>query len=235
MSLRAWNWPWRACYHVRARALSTCKGSRAVSALKLCRICGPQSVAVSLHGTGTETRPVLVGRVSFGVCVCVGVGWWVWFLLSEQEHGKRGGLSAVYPYICGVGLYPAGRWACDIVEVGAVCGLGAGLTVVDGGRVFLLHVSGGLEGYKDRAGGRFNPQPLGGLPCYGKMKTVVRYDPITVSVFLGHLSPTKVVRAGLVGAWGLVSLEQGATCGAVVSLQIRAAFLGGGFNCLHVV
>ena len=111
---------------------------------------------------------------------------------------------------------PAGRWACYVIEVRAVCGLGAGLTVVHCRGVFLLHISGGLEGYKNRAGGRFNSQPLGGSPCYGKMKGIVTNNLVAVAVLLGHLSPTKVVRAGLVGAGCLVGLKNGLTVGAGV-------------------
>ena len=79
---------------------------------------------------------------------------WValWVVVSPFEGLKlkdceRVGLPAVYPYVLGVGLNPAGRWACDIVQVRAVCGFGAGLTMVHCRGVFLLHISGGLFGY----------------------------------------------------------------------------------------
>ena len=116
----------------------------------------------------------------------------------------------------GGGFNPAGRWACDIVQVGAVCGLCPCLAIIDCRGVFLLHGAGGLDGYKNRAGGRFNPQPLGGFPCYGKMKGIERNNLVAVAVFLRHLSPAKVVRAGLVGAWCLICLVDGFTVGAGV-------------------
>ena len=134
----------------------------------------------------------------------------------KLEHCKGRRLLSVYPYALGGGFNPSGRWACDIVEVRAVCGLGAGLTVIHCRGVFLLHGAGGLDGHKNRAGGRFNPQPLGGSPCYGKIIGIVTNDFIAVAVLLGHLSPTKVVRAGLVGAGCLVGLEKGFTIGAGV-------------------
>lgn len=146
--------------------------------------------------------------------------WWValWCVVSPFEGLKlkdreRVGLPAIYSYILGGGLYPAGRGACDIVQVGEVCGLGAGLAVVYCRGVFLLHISGGLECYKNRAGGRFNSQPLGGSPCHSKKVATVGYYLISVALLLCHLLPTLVVRAGLVGAGCLVGLENGFTVG----------------------
>ena len=135
---------------------------------------------------------------------------------TKLKDCERVGLPSEYPYILGVGFNPAGRWTCYIIQVGAVCGLGAGLTVVHCRGVFLLHISGGLEGYKNRAGGRFNSQPFGGSPCYGKMEGIVTNNLVAAAVLLRHLSPTKVVRAGLVGARCLVGLEDGFTVGAGV-------------------
>ena len=86
-----------------------------------------------------------------------GGGWFLLLRASELKNCKGFGLLSEYPYILGGGFNPAGRWACDIVQVRAVCGFGAGLTIIDCRGVFLLHISGGLEGYKNRAGGRFNP------------------------------------------------------------------------------
>lgn len=65
-----------------------------------------------------------VGRFSLGGCV--------WFLLSELEHGKRCGLSAIYLYFVGlvVGFNPSGGGACDIIKIRFICCVRAALAVV---------------------------------------------------------------------------------------------------------
>lgn len=55
----------------------------------------------------------------------------VGFSLTYRKDCKRCGLLAVYLNVCCGGLYPSGGWACDIVQIRSICGLGACLTMVN--------------------------------------------------------------------------------------------------------
>lgn len=88
-----------------------------------CLVSASLSVCVSIHA---RKAALFVGR-SFSCG-------YVWFLLSELEHGKRCGLSAVYLYFVGlvVGFNPSGGGTCNIIKICFVCGLGSAFAVVNG-------------------------------------------------------------------------------------------------------
>ena len=70
-------------------------------------------------------------------------------------------------------------------------------------------------------------------PCNCKEIAIIRNDFVTVAVFLSHLFPAKIVRAGFVGAGPVVTVEQFKICAAVVTLKIILSFLGVCFDCFH--
>lgn len=127
MSLRGFYGALLACYSFRLRAVSTCKEKKApfcpsfaLFALLACSL----SLLALLLFAYTRKAARFVGR-SFSLGGA-------WFLLSEHEHGKRCGLSAVYLYFVGlvVGFNPSGGWACNIIKIRLVGCIGAACTMV---------------------------------------------------------------------------------------------------------
>ena len=116
------------CYINRLRTSSTYKRERATKTLFcpcscscLCSLPCVLCVCCSLYRK--KKRPF------YGSFLLV---WWlVSPCLTYRKDSKRCGLLTVYLYVCCGGLHSAGRWACDIIEVGSICGLGACLTVVN--------------------------------------------------------------------------------------------------------
>lgn len=93
----------------------------------VCLVCPCLRFPLSASLYIQEKRPFL--WVALSLVVVFG------FSFSEHEHGKRCGAFAEYPYFVRgvVCFHLAGGWACDIIEVRAVCCLGSAFAMVNGG------------------------------------------------------------------------------------------------------